>query len=109
MLFYYAAQRPVDSIQYIKGKIPIGRKPKRSDYEKPTQVIIDKACDFYNLKLITVNAFPLPEFAKMWAKEAWVTFCNKTGKIFSANDSSHVHNLVGIAFLCYTLTDYVLE
>jgi hypothetical protein len=45
----------------------------------------------------------------MWAKEAWVTSCDKAGKVFSADDSSRVHNLVGIAFLCYMLTDCILE
>lgn len=65
--------------------------------------MITKACGLYNINIVILNAFPSPEQATLWAKEAWATVCREAQKQFSDDDSEQVHTLVRYNYLIHSL------
>lgn len=98
-------QRRFDTIAYKNGKTPAGSRPRQSDYEKWIQSIIAKAISSYNLKLVTVNAFPSAEQDRIWAREAWGSACEDHKKCFSEEDSLPILTLVRSLFTVSCTTD----
>lgn len=79
---------------YKNGQLSQGRKPKRGDFKSSVQVLIGKACNLFNLKITTINAFPSMEDESRWAQEAWSAVCHEAKIAFTVDASERVLLLV---------------
>lgn len=77
----------LEAMPYKNGQRAHGRKPKRSEYTSTVRTLIDKACGLYNVKIMTVNAFPPMELEARWVAEVWAAVCTEAKRQFSSDDS----------------------
>lgn len=97
---------PVNDIGCIDDTVAHKCKANKSDYILSTHKLMNAACDQYNVRLLTIDPFPIVDDAAEDARTVWADACNDAEKIFAENDSSRVHGLVSSDSLPPCLLNY---
>ncbi|KAI0346081.1 hypothetical protein BDW22DRAFT_1425612 [Trametopsis cervina] len=74
-------------IEYKNGVAPVGMKPKEADYSGTTLQILLRALKRFEVKLLTVSAYPNHDTVRIWTRQALTESCRETGNKFPAGEA----------------------
>ncbi|KAI0337581.1 hypothetical protein BDW22DRAFT_1488247 [Trametopsis cervina] len=75
-----SSQDEVLVIEFKNDVIPVGIKPREHDYSGTTLAIILRAVKRFEVKLLTVSAFPSHETIHLWTRQSLSESCQEVGK-----------------------------